>query len=138
MRHTRTAECRACGCGRDVPQHKGEEDDRNTDAPRNDAELKSGDANNADIVVTFEGSYDTPGEDPYTAWTQAAWESHYPASDFAALIYNAPGEATAPQPAAACSSLAQQNIRYVYVGTWYDQLPPYFGSYLADALQGNC
>jgi Spherulation-specific family 4 len=106
--------------------------------PGSDWMLKSSDANNADIVVTFEGSYDTPGEDPYTSWTQAAWESHYPASDFAALIYNAPGEATAPQPAAACSSLAQQNIRYVYVGTWYDHLPPYFGSFLADALQGNC
>jgi len=89
-------------------------------------------ANNADMVVTFESDYDT-----YTSWTQAAWETRYPARDFAALIYNT-GESTAPQPASACSSLAQQNIGYVYVGTWYDVLPPYFGSFLTDSLQGNC
>jgi hypothetical protein len=94
--------------------------------------FNSSNANNADIVVTFESDYDT-----YTTWTQAAWESHYPASDFSALIYNT-GESTAPQPASACSSLAQQNIGYVYVGTWYDVLPPYFSSFLADAAQGAC
>jgi len=94
--------------------------------------FSSSNANNADIVVTFESDYDT-----YTTWTQAAWETRYPASDFAALIYNT-GESTAPQPASACGSLAQQNIGYVYVGTWYDVLPPYFSSFLADAAQGAC
>ncbi len=89
-------------------------------------------------VVTFEGSYGTAGENPYTSWAPAAWEAGYPAKDFSALIYNAPDEATAPQPASACGSLAQQNIGYVYVGTWYDQLPPYFSSFLADAAQGIC
>jgi hypothetical protein len=90
------------------------------------------------LVVTFEGSYDTPGEDPYTSWTQAAWESAFPAHDFAALIYNSPDQAATPQPASACSSLAQQNIGYSYVGTWYDELPPYFGSFLTDAFSGGC
>jgi hypothetical protein len=100
--------------------------------------LSSSEANNANLVVTFEGSYDTPGEDPYTSWTQAAWESAFPAHDFAALIYNSPDQAATPQPASACSSLAQQNIGYSYVGTWYDELPPYFGSFLTDAFSGGC
>jgi Spherulation-specific family 4 len=94
--------------------------------------FSSSNANNADIVVTFESDYDT-----YTTWTPAAWQASYPASDFAALIYNT-GESTAPQPASACGSLAQQNIGYVYVGTWYDVLPPYFSSFLADAAAGAC
>ncbi len=94
--------------------------------------FNSSNANNADIVVTFESDYDT-----YTTWTPAAWQASYPASDFAALIYDT-GESTAPQPASACGSLAQQNIGYVYVGTWYDTLPPYFSSLLADASQGDC
>jgi Spherulation-specific family 4 len=100
--------------------------------------FESGDANNADIVVTFEGSYDTPGENPYTSWTQASWERRYPADGFAALIYNAPESPATPQPASVCSALKQQNIGYVYVGTWYDQLPPYFGELLMDSAQGNC
>ena len=100
--------------------------------------LNSTAANNANIVVTFEGSYDTPGEDPYTSWTQAAWEAGFPAHDFAALIYNAPDEAATPQPTSACTSLAQQNIGYVYVGTWYDELPPYFGSFLTSSFGGDC
>jgi len=106
--------------------------------PGSDWMLNGSNAGNADIVVTFEGSYDTPGENPYTAWTQAAWEEQYPANDFAALIYNAPGDANGPQPASACAALAQQNIGYVYVGTWYDQLPPYFASLVAAARQGDC
>ena len=66
--------------------------------PGSDWMLKSHEAsNNANLVVTFEGSYNTAGEDPYTSWTQAAWEEAYPADDFAALVYNAPNEAT-PQP----------------------------------------
>jgi len=89
-------------------------------------------ANNADMVVTFESDYDT-----YTTWSPAAWESKYPAGDFAALIYNT-GESTDPQPASACGSLAKQNIGNVYVGTWYDVLPPYFSAFLADAAQGAC
>jgi hypothetical protein len=106
--------------------------------PGSDWMLNSGSANNADIVVTFEGAYDTAGEDPYTSWTQAAWESRYPANDFAALIYNAPGDANGPQPATACSALAKENIGNVYVGTWYDELPPYFATLVATARQGEC
>ncbi len=94
--------------------------------------FNSSNANNADIVVTFEGSYNTPGENPYTAWTPAAWERNYPASDFAALVYNAPDSASTPQPSSACTSLLQQNLGYVYVGTWYDVLPPYFSTFLTD------
>jgi hypothetical protein len=100
--------------------------------------LDGSDAGNADIVVTFEGSYDTPGENPYTSWTQASWESEYPADDFAALIYDAPGDTDAPQPMSACDSLATQNIGYVYVGIWYDGLPSYFSSLLSAASQDNC
>ena len=106
--------------------------------PGSDWMLNSSGANNANIVVTFEGSYSTPGEDPYTSWTQAAWEAGYPAHDFAALIYNAPDGAASSQPASACSSLAKQNIGYVYLGTWYDQLPPYFGGFLTDSFSGDC
>jgi hypothetical protein len=106
--------------------------------PGSDWMLDSSDANNADIVVTFEGSYDTPGEDPYTSWTQASWEQRYPADDFAALVYNAPNASTTPQPASVCESLARQNIGYVYVGTWYDVLPSYFGELLADSAAGDC
>ena len=61
--------------------------------PGSDWMLSGTAANNANLVVTFEGSYNTPGEGPYTSWTQAAWETGYPAHDFAALIYNAPNEA---------------------------------------------
>ncbi|HEY2688679.1 MAG TPA: spherulation-specific family 4 protein [Streptosporangiaceae bacterium] len=100
--------------------------------------LTSSNANNADIVVTFEGSYNDPGLNPYTAWTPAAWEANYPANDFSAMIYDAPGDDTAPQPGSACSALATQNIGYVYVGTWYDQLPPYFSTFAADAAAGTC
>ncbi len=93
---------------------------------------------NANMIVTFEGSYDTAGEGPYISWTQAAWETGYPAHDFAALIYNAPDGISAPQPASACNSLAHQNIGYVYVGTWYSGLPPYFSTLSADSLRGEC
>jgi hypothetical protein len=95
-------------------------------------------ANNANLIVTFEGSYNTPGENPYTAWTPAPWEATYPAKDFAALVYNAPEALATPQPASACSSLAKQNVGYAYVGTWYSQLPPYFGSFLNDSFSGSC
>jgi hypothetical protein len=105
--------------------------------PGSDWMFTASDAKNADIVVTFEGSYNTPGEGPYTSWTQASWERRYPANDFAALIYNAPDGVVA-QPTSACAGLAQQNIGYTYVGTWYDQLPSYFGAFLASSAQGNC
>jgi hypothetical protein len=87
---------------------------------------------NADMVVTFEGSYDTPGQNPYTSWTQAAWEQRYPAADFAALIYDAASSGEMPQPASACGSLRQQNLGYVYVGTTYEVLPPDFASLVAE------
>lgn len=85
--------------------------------------LSGSDSKNADIVVTFEGSYNDAGYNPYTAWTQAGWEWAYPAHDFAALIYDAPD-------ATACSSLSLQHLGYVYVGTWYDTLPPFWKQFL--------
>jgi hypothetical protein len=106
--------------------------------PASDWMLNGSDAENADIVVTFEGSYDTPGQNPYTSWTQADWELRYPANDFAALIHDAPDRATAPQPTSTCRSLAKQNIGYVYVGTSYEQLPPYFRALSEGARDGNC
>jgi hypothetical protein len=94
--------------------------------------------NNANLIVTFEGSYNTPGENPYTAWAPAPWEAAYPAKDFAALVYNAPEALATPQPTSACSGLSKQNAGYVYVGTWYSQLPPYFGPFLNDTFSGGC
>ena len=66
-----------------------------------------------------------------------AGELGYPAEDFAALIERADEEAT-PQPASACSALAQKNLGYVYVGTSYAQLPSYFGKLSAEAIGGDC
>ena len=57
---------------------------------------------NANVIVTFEGSYNIAGEHPLTTWTPAAWERRYPASDFAALVHNAPDSTALPQPATAC------------------------------------
>jgi hypothetical protein len=93
------------------------------DNPASDWMLASSNVKNADIVVTFEGSYNTPGANPYTAWTQASWERGYPANDFAALIYDAPD-------ASACTALAQQQLGYAYVGRWYDTLPPFWSAFL--------
>jgi hypothetical protein len=87
---------------------------------------------NADIVVTFEGSYDTPGQNPYKEWVAASWESKYAAHHFAAIVYGAPGTAASPQPSSACRSLMRQHIGYLYVGTTYSRLPPYFSAYVND------
>ena len=87
---------------------------------------------NADIVVTFEGSYDTPGENPYKGWVAASWESRYPARHFAAIVYGAPVTPSTPQPSSACRLLMKQHIGYLYVGTTYSQLPPYFSAYVND------
>lgn len=95
--------------------------------PGSDWMLRASNAKNADIVVTFEGAYNTPGMNPYTAWQPAAWEKRYPANDFAALIYDAPDSTGTAQPATACNLLKQQNIGFVYVGTWYSELAPYYG-----------
>jgi hypothetical protein len=95
--------------------------------PSSDWMLRASSRKNADIVVTFEGSYNTPGLNPYVAWQPAAWETAYPASDFAALIYNAPDTADTPQPTSACTRLKTQRVGYVYVGTWYSELAPYYG-----------
>lgn len=91
-------------------------------------------AQNANIVVTFEGAYNDPGSSPYTAWTQASWENAYPAADFAALIYDAANTtyASPTSYADACTSLASQHLGYVYVGTFYDVLPPFWSSFLND------
>jgi len=42
----------------------------------------------------------------------------------AALVYDAPD-------ASACTSLATQRLGYVYAGTWYDTLPPFWNSFLS-------
>ncbi len=62
---------------------------------------------NADVVVIFEGSYGTAGENPYVGggWEPASWESRYPADDFAALMYGTNSTAATPQPATACTAL---------------------------------
>jgi len=85
--------------------------------------LSAGRTRTADLVVTFEGSYDTPGSNPYRAWTQASWEWASPAGDFAALVYEAPD-------ASACTLLAPQRLGYGYFGMWYDTLPPFWSSFL--------
>ena len=95
--------------------------------PGSDWMLRSTSARNADIVVTFEGSYNDPALNPLTQWKPAAWESRYPANDFAALVYEAPTSTGVPQPATACAALKQQRVGYVYVGTWYSELAPYYG-----------
>jgi Spherulation-specific family 4 len=95
--------------------------------PSSDWMLRASRAKNADIVVTFEGSYNTPGMNPYTEWQPASWERRYPASNFAALVYNAYSSTDTPQPASACNRLKQQNIGYVYVGTWFSEMAPYYG-----------
>ncbi len=92
--------------------------------PSSDWMLSGSNAKNADVVVTFEGSYNDPGSNPYTAWTQASWERAYPADDFAALIYDAPD-------ASACSSLALAHVGYVYVAAWYSTLPPFWSQFLS-------
>jgi hypothetical protein len=78
---------------------------------------------NADLIVTFEGAYNDPGLNPYTSWVQPAWELKYPANDFAVLVYDAPSSTATPQPTTACAGLTRQNVGYVYVGMWYDQVP---------------
>jgi Spherulation-specific family 4 len=106
--------------------------------PESDWMLNGSEAENADIVVTFEGTYDTPGENPLTSWTQASWELRYPAEDFAALIHGAPEEEGVPEPASACSALAKQNLGYVYASTSYNLLSPYFGELAREARGGGC
>ena len=95
--------------------------------PGSDWMLRASSAKNADIVVTFEGSYNNPSSNPYTSWQQAAWEQRYPAGDFAALVYDAPDSTATPQPTSACSQLKQQHVGSVYVGTWFTELAPYYG-----------
>jgi Spherulation-specific family 4 len=124
-----------------VHTHEGDNDEvvfNFGENPSSDWMLSGNGVEDADIVVTFEGSYDTPGENPFTAWTQASWELSYPAEDFAALIHSAPNEEATPQPASACSALAQKNLGYVYVGTSYEQLPTYFGELSTEAIDGSC
>ncbi len=94
--------------------------------------FNSSNAKNADIVVIFEGSYSTVGENPFSGWTPAPWESRYPANDFAALMYDTNNTTTIPQPATACAALTAQHIGYLYVGTWYTNLAPYFSSFISD------
>ncbi|MGO9754102.1 MAG: spherulation-specific family 4 protein [Solirubrobacteraceae bacterium] len=126
-----------------VHQHEGDNDEvvLNFGAnPSSDWMLSGSDAKNADIVVTFEGSYNDPGGNPYTAWTQANWEKSYPASDFAALIYDAanPTYALPTSYMSACASLASQHLGYVYVGTWYDTLPPFWSSPVGSSFLNEC
>jgi hypothetical protein len=99
--------------------------------PGSDWMLRASSAKNADIVVTFEGSYDEPTTNPFTAWEQAPWEQRYPAGDFAALVYNAPHSASTPQPTSACTRLKQRHVGYVYVGLWFTDLAPYYSQLAA-------
>jgi hypothetical protein len=85
---------------------------------------------NANVIVTFEGSYDVAGQDPLTAWAPARWERRYPASDFAALVHSTPGTAALPQPVTACHALREKHLGYLYVGTSYDELPAYFSAFV--------
>jgi len=102
--------------------------------PRSGWMFGSTTAEDANIVVTFEGSYDTPGQNPYTSWVPAKWESHYPARDFAALVHGGDGssDATVPQLLTACGALLKRNLGYVYVGTSYGELAPDFAQMVAD------
>ncbi|MGO9752282.1 MAG: spherulation-specific family 4 protein [Solirubrobacteraceae bacterium] len=119
-----------------VHQHEGANDEVVFDFGANPGSgwmLAGSNVKNANIVVTFAGSYNDPGLYPYTAWTQASWENAYPASDFAAVIYDA-ANTTYASPTSylnACTSLASQHLGYVYVGTWYDTLPPFWSSFLS-------
>ena len=120
-----------------VHQHEGNNDEVVLNygaSPGSGWMFNSSNAKNADIVVTFEGSYNTPGENPYTSWAPASWESQYPADDFAALVYDAydATDSGIPQPATACSALSQQNLGYLYVGSWYTNLAPNFSQMVAD------
>jgi hypothetical protein len=89
---------------------------------------------NADIVVIFEGSYDTAGQNPYVGgrWEPASWEARYPAHDFAALMYGTNTSGTVPQPATACAALTAQHIGYLYVGARYTDLAPNFSAFASD------
>jgi hypothetical protein len=90
--------------------------------------FEADDAEDADLVVTFEGSYDTPGLNPYTQWEQAAWEWNYASSNFGMIVYGAPDLTGSPQPATACTRLKSMNVGYVYVGTAFSEVAPYFES----------
>ncbi len=35
-------------------------------------------------------------------------------------------------------SLAKQNVGYAYLGTWYDEIAPYFSTFVADSARGEC
>jgi hypothetical protein len=82
----------------------------------------------ANVIVTFEGSYNIAGQNPLTAWTPAGWERRYPASDFAALVHSAPSATALAEPAAACRALREKHLGYLYVGTSYNELPAYFSA----------
>ena len=118
-----------------VHQHEGNNDEVVFNFGANPSSgwmLAGSNVKNADIVVTFEGSYNDPGLNPYTSWTQASWESAYPARDFAAMIYDA-SNATYATPDAyvnACGSFNSQHLGYVYVGTLYDTLAPFWSSFV--------
>jgi hypothetical protein len=95
-------------------------------------------AQNANLIVTFEGSYNTSGQNPFTRWSQAGWEASYPASDFAALIYNASSAKRTPQPWSACKALASWNLGYVDVTVSYSALPSYYTTFTGYAINGQC
>jgi len=98
--------------------------------------FNSSNAKNANMVVVFEGSYDTTGENPFYGWAQASWELQYPASDFAALMYDTNSTATVAQPATACAALEADHLGYLYVGQWYTQLASYWPQFVADCSGG--
>ena len=97
--------------------------------------FNSSNANNADIVVTFE-SRQRPGLNTYTSWTPAAWEASYPASDFAALIYDAGESADPSRFGVRLAGSAEHRLRLRR--DVVRQLPPYFSTFAADAAAGAC
>jgi hypothetical protein len=70
-------------------------------------------AQNANILVTFEGPYasyvDYQGSGQ--AWSPASWESSYAASHFSVLVYDASNNNL---PGAFCAVVSQQNVLYSY------------------------
>ena len=47
-------------------------------------------------------------------------------------MYDTNSTVAVPQPATACAALTAQHIGYLYVGTWYTNLAPYFSTFAGD------
>ncbi len=92
-------------------------------------------AQNANILVTFEGPY--AGYVDYAgsgrAWSPSSWESSFAASHFSVLVY----DAISPDlPGAFCSAVSQQNVGYAYATPFDGWTTPAPSSYMNDKLDG--